>query len=207
MTVSKYFDHVGQTNEQDLMDDLVVEIIQQRGLDFKYIAREKTVESDYLFGEDPENSFAAGRTVEMMTGSVQGFDGEGDFMAGFGLDIRDEANFTISKTRFEQEITGKEPHIIRPREGDLIIFTIAKAIFEITFVEHEQPFYQIGVGHVFTLSAKRFEWSHEVFVEGDDEITDQIPNFVDPDDSEDIQDEYKTFGDYNEKDPFSENNY
>lgn len=206
MTVSRYFRHTTATNEQSLVDDLVVEIIQQRGLDLMYIPREKTLESDYLFGEDPENDFGDGVTVEMMPNNMQGFEGEGDFMAGFGLDIRDEASFTISKTRFVQEVTGKNTHITRPREGDLIVFALAKAVFEITFVEHEKPFYTVGKGHTFDMSCKRFEYAHEEFGEVDD-VTNTIPVFPDVDDSVKIQEEFDEIGNFDEEDPFSDNEY
>ena len=206
MAVSQYFNHIGQTNEQELIDDLVIEVIKLRGLDLIYIPREATVDKDFLFGEDPENSFAEGHTIEMICNHLQGFEGEGDFMAGFGLDIRDEASFTVSKTRFKEEVVNKTA-LIRPQEGDLIVFPTAKAIFEITFVEHEKPFYQIGSGHTFDLSCKRFEWSHEDFADEGNDILDQVPTFVDPSDNEDIQDESDTIINFDEKDPFSENNY
>ena len=206
MTVSKYFCHISQTNEQDLVDDLVVEIIQQRGLDLLYIPREATVNIDQLFGEDPDNNFGDGVTVEMMPENMQGFEGEGDFMAGFGLDIRDEASFVIAKTRFAAEVTKKYSSILRPREGDLISFNMAKAVFEITFVEHEKPFYQIGKGHVHQLSCKRFEYSHEDFGIGDD-TSESISDFADPDDAVEIQTESDAIIDFNETDPFSENDY
>lgn len=188
------------------MDDLVIEIIQQRGLDLHYVPREGTAEKDFLFGEDPENSFSEGVVIEMMCDHLQGFEGEGDFMAGFGLDIRDEASFTVARTRFIAEISKDHPEIIRPQEGDLIVFPTAKAVFEITFVEHENPFYQIGKGHTWDMSCKRFEWSHEDFAEPD-EILNEIPTFPDNDDSSDIQDESDTIVNFDEQDPFSENDY
>ena len=34
--------------------------------------------------------------------------------------------------------------IDRPAEGDLIYFPLTDSLFEIKFVEHENPFYQLG---------------------------------------------------------------
>lgn len=206
MSVSPYFRHISAGNEQTLVDNLVVESIKQRGIDLMYIPRSMTDDKDYLFGEDAQSTFTNGVTIEMYPMNMQGFEGEGDFMAGFGLDIRDEASFIISKTRFMQEVAKKYPNMNRPLEGDLIIFPMAKAAFEITFVEHEKPFYQIGKGHVYELSCKRFEYSYET-MEDNEEISNGIPSFLEVNDSSDIQDESDTFVNFDEKDPFSESDY
>jgi hypothetical protein len=194
-----------------LIDDLTRESIHLRGLDLIYIPRRESAPGegdgvDYLFGEDPENDFRDGVTLEMWPEQMQGFEGEGDFMAGFGLDIRDECTFIISKTRFGETVTRANAHITRPREGDLISFEMTKAVFEITFVEHELPFYQMGKGHVYKLSCKRFEYSHEDITDAGD-VAEGIPDFPDVDDSADVQTESDTFVNFDEQDPFSEDNY
>lgn len=207
MTVSQYFNHTGETSEQSLVEDLTVEIIQLRGLDFYYIPRVEGVGgTDYFFGESPDNTFEQNVVIEMWCEEVTGFGGEGDFMGRFGLDIRDEATFTVSKLRFTETVTKANPTITRPREGDLISFPMAKAVFEITHVEHEKPFYSIGKGHTFELTSKRFEYSLEPMNTGLADV-DAIEDKLIETDSPEIQVESDTFVDFSESDPFSENTY
>ena len=51
--------------------------------------------------------------------------------------------------------------LTRPREGDLIFMPNANAIFEITFVEHEKPFYQLNNLPIYKLTASLFEYGGE----------------------------------------------
>ena len=92
----------------------------------------------------------------MFIESVDGFEGDGDIIGKFGLEIRDSATFVVSKKRFNH-ITEKN----RPFEGDLIYFPLAKKFFEIKFVEHENPFYQLGKNYVYSLSVELFQYSEE----------------------------------------------
>ena len=162
---------------------------------------------DYLFGEDPENTFGENVVVEMWCRNVEGgFEGEGSMISRFGLEINDDATFEVSRTRFAEVIGKVYPDIVRPREGDLIAFPMTKSVFEINFVEHEQPFYTVGKSHVFVLETSKFRWSHEDLVTGVEEV-DDIPNVPKYEDNTEIQDESDTFVDHNEKDPFSEGIY
>lgn len=208
MATSKYFNHINSVPEQSLIDDLTKETIFQRGIDMYYIPREESIENfDYLFGEDPTNSFGAYVMIEMWCENVSdGFAGEASIVTRFGLEINDEATFQVSRTRFTQEITKVYPEIIRPREGDLLAFPMAKSVFEIKFVEHEKPFYTMGKSNVFELETQKFRWSHEDMVTGLEEV-DDIVNVPKTEDNTDLQTESTTFLDHNEDDPFSEGNY
>ena len=120
-----------------------------------YIPR-TIVNKDELFGEDTISKFEGGTQIEMYVESVDGFEGDGDFISKFGLEIRDSISLVVSKKRFVQEIANG-----RPLEGDLIYFPLTKGLFEIKFVEHENPFYQLGKLYTYKLSCELFQYSQE----------------------------------------------
>ena len=93
---------------------------------------------------------------------------------------------TISKERFEDFIApfmaGQDdgtddselPTPTRPREGDLVYFPLGQRLFEIKFVEHEDPFYQLGKNYVYMLKCELFEYEDEVIDTSNYEIDTQI---------------------------------
>jgi hypothetical protein len=101
--------------------------------------------------------------------NVDGFQGEGDFLSKFNLEIRDQITFTVSRSVFSEEI-GSPMSVDRPREGDLIYFPLNRKIFEIKFVEHEPIFYQMGALQMYDLKCELFEYNGEMFNTGDPEI-------------------------------------
>lgn len=207
MTISPYFSHISNVSEQyRVMNDLSRECIQVKGLDFAYIPRDSS-DADTLFGEDVKSTFTSKVILEMYCKNTAGFDGEGDFFSKFGLDIRDEATFQINKTRFEEVVTDEYPNITRPREGDLIYYEMAKSLFEITFVEKEKPFYQRGIQTIWECNVKKFEYNHDEMLSDINEVDDLEQLLPADDNSEDIQTESDTFMDFNERDPFSSNDY
>jgi hypothetical protein len=213
MAVSPYFKHVTAKNEQSLIDSLTRETIFQRGLDLYYIPRTNSEDGfDYLFGEDPENIFDKAILMEFYCENVStGFDGQ-MAVGRFALELADIAVFLVSVTRFKEEVTSVYPDIVRPREGDLIVFKADPSeplsIFEITFTERETPFYQIGKSNVFKMETERFNYSHETMSTDVPEI-DDTPVDMDKDltDSEPIQQESDTFVNFDESDPFSDGEY
>ena len=90
------------------------------------------------------SSFDQAYLIEMYMENPQSFGGDGDIVGKFGIDLRDKATFRIATRTFEREVTKRDATIIRPREGDLIYFALSDSLFEITFVEHENPLYQLG---------------------------------------------------------------
>lgn len=159
MALNPFFQK-SNANEQTLVNDLVVETIKIHGHEVVYLFRESP-EIDNIFGEDSLPSiYKIGKPIEMFIESVDGFEGEGDFISKFGLEIRDSMKLVVSKTRWKQEFagisggTGPETNADRPREGDLIFFPLSKGIFEIKFVEHENPFYQFGKNYVYKISCE-----------------------------------------------------
>ena len=129
--------------------------------DVFYLPR-KIVNKDTIFGEDPASSFDDSYIIEMYVDNVDGYMGEQEIIKKFGLELRDDIVFTLSKTRWESLVLNNADLTAdRPQEGDLVYFPTTNAFFEIQFVEHEQPFYQQSALPTFKLSCTRFEYSSE----------------------------------------------
>jgi hypothetical protein len=155
MATNLYFQNVTSHAQQELINSLTSEVIQIHGMDVFYIPRE-LVKEDVLLGEDVLNKFSTAYEIEMYMKGTEGFTGEGDLVSKFGLDVRDEVIFTVHKDRFELSTD-----MAKPLEGDLIFLPISKGLFEIKFVEHEQPFYQAGKNYSFDLTCELYQYSEE----------------------------------------------
>jgi len=169
MPTNPYINNFNNTPEQNLIHDLLIESIKFYGMDVHWIPRISSSSADQIFGEDTLASFSFNRMIEMYIKNVEGFEGQGDFLSKFGLDIRDQITFTVAVRRFEQLDSGYE----RPREGDLIYFPLNKKLFEIQFVEHESMFYPTGTLPVYDLRCELFVYNQQSFNTGIDEV-DQI---------------------------------
>ena len=146
----------------DLYADLVIEALKIYGQDVYYLPRD-LVNEDVLLGDDPTSRFPTSHKIEMYIENNEGFDGEGDLYTRFGVEIRDEATFIVSRTRFSAQVRRPDNDIAtdRPTEGDLIYLPLANKMFEIQHVEHEQPFYQIENLPVYKMRCTLFEYSGE----------------------------------------------
>jgi hypothetical protein len=171
MAVNPYFHNYSLSNEQGLIEDLIIESIKIYGIDCLYLPR-TIVNEDFLFGEDPLSTFDKAYSLEMYIKSMDGFTGDGTLMSKFGLEIRDELVLTIAQKRFGQEITKNNTteKIDRPSEGDLIYFPLNKKIFEVKFVEHEAIFYQLHKLQTYDLHCELFGYSHQRFNTGNTAI-------------------------------------
>ena len=170
MATNLYFDR-GTTSEQKLYEDLMIEQLKAFGQECFYIPR-TLVAKDNIFGEDSLNKFSAAYMIEMYVEDVQGFAGEGDLIGKFGLEVRDQVTFVVSRRRFEM-LVRENANLIessRPNEGDLVYMDRFKKLFKIDFVEDEDPFYQVSDLPVFKLKCSVFEYSHEEFDTGITEI-------------------------------------
>ncbi len=161
MPTNVYFNHAVQS-EQDLHEDLVVESLRFYGHEVFYLPR-TIVDEDELFGEDTSSKFGDAYAVEMYIENTEGFEGEGDLLSKFGVEVRDQATFILSRRTWQRFVSLDQnlATSTRPQEGDLIYFPLGNQVFEIRFVEHENPFYQLGKLNVFKLQCETFEYSHE----------------------------------------------
>tara|TARA_Y100001949_G_scaffold168030_1_gene166284 strand:+ start:52 stop:819 length:768 start_codon:yes stop_codon:yes gene_type:complete len=160
MPTNVYFD-TGTKSEQRLYEDLIIEQLKIYGQDVFYLPR-KIANKDTIFGEDPASSFDDSYIIEMYVDNVDGYMGEQEIIKKFGLELRDDIVFTLSKARWETLVKNNSDLTAeRPQEGDLVYFPTTNAFFEIQFVEHEQPFYQQSNLPTYKLSCTRFEYSSE----------------------------------------------
>jgi hypothetical protein len=157
MPTNPYFNNY--SGEQNLVEGITIEIIQATGSECYYVPR-KYLNIDKIFGEDPGSSFIKYYPLEMYLQSYSGFEGS-DIINQFGLEIKDKVMLIFARKRFKQEVTDKDPLITRPREGDLIYFPLSKSLFEINFVEHENPFYPLGKLYSYAITAELFTYSYE----------------------------------------------
>ena len=166
MPTNVFFNHAVQT-EQHLYEDLVVEALRMYGHNVFYLPRE-VIEEDSILNEDVQSKFGDSYQVEMYIENTDGFEGEGDLMSKFGVQIRDQATFIMSLRTWERFISLDDnlATSFRPNEGDLIYFPLSGSMFEIKFVEHEDPFYQVGKLFVFKMTCELFEYSQEDFDTG-----------------------------------------
>ena len=150
--------------EQDLIDDLSIEVIKINGFDMIYLPR-TLVREDELFGEDRSPSrFTTGREIEMLVESVDGFEGDGEVFSRFGLEIKDNVSLLVARKRFETEFG--DLGFLSPREGDLLYFPISGGLFEIDYVERENPFYQLNKISTYKITCSLFRYSGEDFNTG-----------------------------------------
>ena len=166
MPTNVFFNHAVAT-EQHLYEDLVVESLRMYGHDVLYLPRQ-IVEEDTIFTEDVQSTFGDAYSVEMYLENTEGFEGEGDLVSKFGVQIQEEATFIISLRTWERFISldSNLATSLRPNEGDLIYFPLSGSLFEIRFVEDQDPFFQLGKLFVFKLRCSLFEYSGEDFDTG-----------------------------------------
>lgn len=165
MATNVYFQNYNYFNEQSLIEDLVIESIQIYGVDTFYLTR--SLEAvDNILNEDDLSIFNKAYQFEVYVKSVDGFQGEGDFLSKFGLQIRDQAVFSVAIRTFERYVTRHDASKARPNEGDLIYLPMNNKFFKIMHVEHESVFYQTGALQVYDLKCELFEYSNERFETG-----------------------------------------
>ena len=170
MPTNVYFD-TGTRPEQHLYEDLMIEQLKIYGQDVFYIPR-TLVKEDELFGEDTLSKFDDAYQIEMYFENVEGYEGEKEIMSKFGLQMNEDVTFVVARRRFEQLVSHDSNLIVktRPNEGDLVYFPKVKKIFEISFVDHDDPFYQVHNVPAFKLKCKTFEYSGEDLDTGITEI-------------------------------------
>ena len=184
MALNPYFLQ-GAQSEQRLTQDLINEHLKMFGVEVTYIPR-KFVGTDNILNEVESSKFDDNFAIEAYVNTYEGYSGAGDVLTKFGMSLRDEVVLTISKERYEDFIApfmaglddGTDDSIVpltsRPKEGDLVYFPLGGRLFEVKFVEHEDPFYQLGKNYVYQLKCELFEYEDEVIDTSIDEIDTQV---------------------------------
>ena len=172
MPTNFYFDNFAHQGQQNLIEDLIIESIKIYGYDCHYIPR-TIVKEDNLFGEDVLSKFDNAYPLEMYIKNVEGFDGEGEFLSRFNVEVRDQITFSIAQRRWQEEIDpssyktdNQGDNILRPTEGDLIFFGMTGQLYEIKYVDKQPIFYQMGQLQMYDFRCELFEYSHQTVSTG-----------------------------------------
>ena len=162
MSTSTLFNNFNSGIEQSLIEDLIIESIKIYGIDVYYLPL--TIESkDLIFREETQADFNSAFPIEMYIKNTDRFEGEGDFLSKFGLEIRDKTTFTVAIERIKHMRSTTGQSVVsgfRPKEGDLIWFPLPKKLFKISFVEHEAIFYQLGKLQTYDLTCELLEYNN-----------------------------------------------
>ena len=169
----------GSQGEQNLVQDLINEQLKIYGVEVFYLPRQYATKSS-IIREVIESEFNQSYPIEAY---VDNFDGYGDntvLLSKFGVQQTSEIKLIISQERFETYITPLITNLplielaTRPKEGDLIYFPLGDRLFEIKFVEHEKPFYQLQKNYVYELTCELYRGEDEILDTGIEEIDDSF---------------------------------
>ena len=176
----------GYTGEQSLVDSLVIEQISMFGVDLMYMPREN-INLDRLLHESTKNVFKMALSIPMYIKSFDGYDNSIEILSKFGVRSSDELTLVMSRSQWSTYYapyvksmynaqSGRDPlaqndplegqTARRPKEGDLIFFPFDDGIFEVKYVQFDQPFFQLGKGYIYELQCEKFEYSGEDFQTG-----------------------------------------
>ena len=169
----------GSKTEQGLIQDLINEQLKIYGVEVYYLPR-RYATINTVIREVVQSEFKDAFPIEAYVDSYEGYGGQGTLLSKFGIENRDDLTLIISKERYSNYITPLIENLAdielatRPKEGDLIYFPLGDRLFEIKYVEHEQPFYQLQKNYVYTLNCSLFRYEDEVLDTGVDTIDDEI---------------------------------
>ena len=178
MALNPYFLQ-GSSTEQNLVQSLINEQIKMYGVDVYYIPR-RYITKTTVIQEVIESKFEEAIPLEAYVDTFDGYEGQGSLLSKFGVQALDDLTLIISRDRFENYITPLIKNIpnielaTRPKEGDLIYFPLGDRLFEIKFVEHEKPFYQLKKNYVFELKCELYRYEDEVIDTGVGDIDDNL---------------------------------
>ena len=176
--LNPYFQQ-GARTEQNLLQDLINEQLKMYGVEVHYLPR-KYVSEKSVIREVIQSSFDDAYPIEAYVENVDGYGDNPTLLSKFGIQATNELNLIISKERWEnyiQPLIKNETNIklsTRPKEGDLVYFPLGDRLFEIKYVEHERPFYQLQKNYVYELRCELFRLEDELIDTGIDDIDDVL---------------------------------
>jgi signal peptidase I len=168
MATNFFFNNFQSSQEQYLLENLIIESIKIYGHDVYYIPR-KLNNYDNVYGADDQSSYENAFPIEMYIKSIDGFTGDGEFLSKFGVEIRNQVVFSVARRVFNDEV-GDITTQVRPNEGDIIYFPLNKRCFQIKYVNKYEMFYQLGALQTWEMTTEVFEYSGEKFNTGIPEV-------------------------------------
>lgn len=169
----------GSPTEQSLVQDLINEQLRMYGVEIYYVPRQYVTKKTVI-REVIQSKFNNAYPIEAYVNTYDGYEGQGTILSKFGVQPLTDLTLIISKERYETYITPLIANIedielsTRPKEGDLIYFPLGDRLFEIKFVEHEKPFYQLQKTYVYELKCELFRYEDEVIDTSFEELDDNI---------------------------------
>jgi len=169
----------GSSGEQNLIQSLVNEQLKMYGIEIYYIPR-RYLKKNTVIKEVIQSEFTSAYPIEAYVDNYDGYGGQGTLLSKFGIQNNDDLTLIVSKERYETYITPLTENLpnielaTRPKEGDLVYFPLGDRLFEIKYVEHEQPFYQLQKNYVYQLRCELFRYEDEVLDTGVETIDDEI---------------------------------
>ena len=154
-----FFNNFKSSQEQDLLESLIIESIAIYGLDCYYIPR-KLNNYDEVYGADDQSSYENAYSIVCYIENVNGFQGDGNFMSKFGLEIRDQIVVSVAQRIFSQEVSQFTTQL-RPNEGDLLYFPLNDKCFQVKYTNKHEFFYQLGGLQTYQLTLELFEYAGE----------------------------------------------
>lgn len=203
--LNQFFNNYYHANTQNLMQSLVDEAIKQKGIDVYYLPR-GVVDYDQIFGEGKEYYFNNSSPIEMYQVNYENWGGQGDIFGKFGIQLKNEATYIVSRRRFETEFTGLRT---MPQEGDLLYFPLTRSMLQVIHVDHESVFWPAGSWYIWELRTVLYNYDGSKIDVDNAEIMEEMARFpvndidtTKPDDSEAFNLEANTLIDITENNPY-----
>ena len=147
MALNPFFQQ-GARSEQNLVQDLINEQLRMYGVEIHYLPR-KYMSEKTIIREVVQSTFNDSYPLEAYIDNFDGYADNPTLLSKFGIEQTNEVTLVISRERWEtyiQPLLKNESNVkltTRPKEGDLVYFPLGDRLFEIKYVEHEKPFYQL----------------------------------------------------------------
>ena len=169
----------GTAGEQNLIQDIINEQLRMYGIEVHYMPRSFVSEND-IVREVTQSAFTNSYPIEAYIQNYDGYAENPVLLSKFGIEQTQEITFVISKERWEnyiQPLIKDKPNIklsSRPKEGDLVYLPLGDRLYEIKYVEHEKPFYQLQKNYVYELRCELFRYENEIIDTDIHEIDDNL---------------------------------
>ena len=176
--LNPYFQQ-GARSEQNLVQDLINEQLRMYGVEIYYLPRKYMTENTVI-REVIESKFDDAYPLEAYIDNYDGYAENPVLLSKFGIEAQNEITLVVSRERWEtyiQPLMENESNVkltSRPKEGDIVYFPLGDRLFEIKYVEHERPFYQLQKNYIYELRCELFRYEDEVIDTGIDEIDDEL---------------------------------
>ena len=154
-------------NQNLVLERLNHSAIEIHSVEAYYVPRTMVAE-DTVLGEDRLSEFKNSYRIDVYIESVDGFEGQNSFASKFGLQIESGATFIVSRRGWDQLVGQHGLTVLpnRPAEGDLIYLPMTRGLFEINFVNHQTPFFQLGQYYTYKMQVELFRYSSERLTTG-----------------------------------------